>query len=86
MDAVNVTDFRSDEIAVIRLNDGSLVAGEFEIRISPTFKDPNVFPAHVKTLPLTFTLSEGLNSRIGADFKTKSPLKSNPNPANALAS
>ena len=78
VDAVSVTDFRSDEIAVTRLNEGSLVAGEFEIRISPILSDPNVFPEHVNTLPLTFTLSEGDNSLIGTDFKTKSPEKSTP--------
>ena len=50
---------------------------------SPTFNDPNVLPAQVNTFePLMFISSEGDNSLIGADFKTKSPLKSNANPEN----
>ena len=54
---------------------------------SPTFNDPNVLPAQVNTFePLMFISSEGDNSLIGADFKTKSPLKSYPNPVNVDAS
>ena len=49
---------------------------------SPTLSDPNVLPAHVKTLDWILTSSEGLYSLIGVDFKTKSPLKSNANPEN----
>ena len=50
---------------------------------SPTLSDPNVLPAHVKTLDWILHSSEGDNSLIGSVFKTKSPLKSYPNPANA---
>ena len=51
---------------------------------SPTFSDPNVLPAQVNTFePLMFISSEGDNSLIGVVLSTKSPLKSNANPANA---
>ena len=52
--------------------------GVFEIKISSTFKDPNVLPAQVILLPLTLILSAGLNSFIGTCFKTRSPEKSAP--------
>ena len=73
--AANVTVFRSALIAVTRLKDGSAAVGVFEIKISSTFKDPNVLPAQVISLPVLLILSAGLNSFIGTCFKTKSPEK-----------
>ena len=56
--AANVTDLRSAEIALTRLNLGDASVVKLTIMISFTFKDPNVLPAHVNTLdPLMLTSS-----------------------------
>ena len=79
--ATNVTDFKSAEIALTRLNTGDALLVKLTIIISLTFSDPNVFPAHVNILdPSTLTSSPGPNSLIGDCLRTKSPLKSNANP------
>ena len=77
--AANVTDLRSAEIALTRLNLGDASVVKLIIMISFTFKDPNVLPAHVNTLDaLMLTSSPIPNSFITFDCNTKSPEKSAP--------
>ena len=64
--AANVTDLRSLEIAVIRLNFGS-EAPSFTIIMSSTFKDPNVFPAHVNMFD-PFIETSSPSPRFGINF------------------
>ena len=74
--AANVTCFKSAEIALIRLNLGDASLFILTMMISFTFKDPNVFPAHVSILLLAI-LTSSPSPRFGINFgcNTKSPLK-----------
>ena len=77
--AANVTDLRSAEIALTRLNLGDASVVKLTIIISFTFKEPNVLPAHVNTLdPLMLTSSPSPSSFITFGCNTKSPEKSAP--------
>ena len=77
--ATNVTDLRSAEIALIRLNLGDASDVKLTIIISFCFKDPNVLPAHVNTFdPLMLTSSPSPRFLINFGCKTKSPEKSAP--------
>ena len=77
--ATNVIDLRSEEIALIRLNLGDASVVKLTIMISFSFKDPNVFPAHVNTFdPLILTSSPSPRFLINFGNNTKSPEKSAP--------
>ena len=77
------TVFKSPEIAFTRLNLGAASEVKLTIMISPTFKEPNVLPAHVNSdMPpeaapiLTSSPSPSSFTTFGCN--TKSPLKSTP--------
>ena len=75
--AASVTDLRSAEMALIRLNLGAASVVILTMIISSTLNDLNVLPAHVNTLdPLILTSSPSPSSFITFGSNTKSPLKS----------
>ena len=81
--ATSETVLRSAEIALIRLNLGDASDVKLTIIISSTFKDPNVFPAHVngdtppEAAPI-LTSSPSPRFLINFGNNTKSPEKSAP--------